>query len=294
MSEINLVDLFNYASSALSKNKSALDAQDTYNHDHGTNMAQTFAIIASAAKEKKTLQPWQQMAYASQQLQQQSKSGSAALYAKALSTASTQFKGKTVTEDSVVPLIQTLLGGGQKPKPLSLPQTAQSSGGNLLTTLLNLLKGVGGTNLLTTLLGGLGGGGGQQKSSGGGGINLGGLLGGLLGGGQKQQSSGGGFDLGSLLGGLMGGGQQNSSLGILSNFVSGSPLAETGTRAASGMFVAQTLIEGAGKLFGKKTAKPAAKKTTAKKTTAAKKKTTTKKTTKKAPAKKTTKKKTKR
>ncbi len=293
MSEINLVDLFNYASSALNKNKTALDAQDTYNHDHGTNMAQTFAIISNAAKEKKNLQPWQQMAYASQQLQQQSKSGSAALYAKALATASTQFKGKAVTEDSVVPLIQTLLGGGQKPKPLSLPQSAQSSGGNLLTTLLNLLKGVGGTNLLTTLLGGLGGGGGQQKS-GGGGINLGGLLGGLLGGGQKQQSSGGGFDLGSLLGGLMGGGQQNSSLGILSNFVSGSPLAETGTRAASGMFVAQTLIEGAGKLFGKKTAKPAAKKSTAKKTTAKKTTAAKKKTTKKTPAKKTTKKKSKR
>lgn len=55
------------------------------------------------------------------------------------------------------------------------------------------------------MLGGLLGGGGQQ----GGGLDLGGMLGGLLGGGGQQQA-GGGLDIGGMLGGLLGGGQQQA------------------------------------------------------------------------------------
>lgn len=55
------------------------------------------------------------------------------------------------------------------------------------------------------MLGGLLGGGGQQ----GGGIDIGGMLGGLLGGGQQQ--AGGGLDIGGMLGGLLGGGGQEQS-----------------------------------------------------------------------------------
>ncbi|PQZ92910.1 hypothetical protein CQ018_10575 [Arthrobacter sp. MYb227] len=58
------------------------------------------------------------------------------------------------------------------------------------------------------MLGGLLGGGQQQ---GGGGLDLGGMLGGLLGGGGAQQAQGeGGLDIGGMLGGLLGGGQQQA------------------------------------------------------------------------------------
>jgi hypothetical protein len=87
----------------------------------------------------------------------------------------------------------------------------------------------------------------------------------------------------------LGGGQQSSPLGILSGFVSGSPLGQTTTRAASGMLVANSLIQGAAKLLGKKKAATTAKKPAARKTA------TTKKAVKKTTARKTTaKKKTKR
>ncbi|MBX3311882.1 MAG: DUF937 domain-containing protein [Microbacteriaceae bacterium] len=62
------------------------------------------------------------------------------------------------------------------------------------------------------LLGGILGGGQQQSS---GGLDLGGLLGGMLGGGQQQQSSGGGLDLGGLLGGVLGGSSNTQSSGGL-------------------------------------------------------------------------------
>lgn len=59
------------------------------------------------------------------------------------------------------------------------------------------------------MLGGLLGGG--QQQGGGGGLDLGGMLGGLLGGGGAQQAQGqGGLDIGGMLGGLLGGGQQQA------------------------------------------------------------------------------------
>ncbi len=286
MTEINLLELFKSASSTLNKNKEVLNAEDTFNHNHGDNMAETFSVITQAMKEKADLPAWQQLAYASDLLRSKTQSGSGSLYAKGLAAASTQFKGKKVNETNVVNLIQTMMAAGVKPKPLPVEKT--SGGTNLLGTLTSLLGSSGGSNLLGSLLGSLGGGGGAKKS-GGGGFDLGGLLGGLTGGGNKQQSGGGGgFDIGSLLGGLTGGEQQSSPLGILGGFVSGSPLGQTNTRAASGMLVVNTLIQGAKKLLGKKSTKSTAKKSPAKK-----KSTTSRKTAKKSTAKKTTKKTTK-
>jgi hypothetical protein len=285
MAGINLADLFKYASSALNKEKDTLNAEDKINHDHGDNMAETFSVITQAMKEKSSEPAWQQLAYASELLKQKSQSGSGTLYASALEKASSLFKGKNINASNIIPLIQTILGGGQKTQTLPLPQ-GTSSKGNLLGTLTSLLgsSGGGGGNLLGSLLGGLGnltGGGSSQGSSGGG------LLGGLLGGGGQKSGGSSGMDLGNLLSAgasLLGGGQQSSPLGILSGFVSGSPLGQTTTRAASGMLVANSLIQGAAKLLGKKKTASKAKKPTTRKT--ATKKTAVKKTTAKKTAKK--------
>lgn len=278
---INLLDLFSVASGALNKSKNQLNQADDYNHDHGTNMVQIFNTITQAIGQKQNDTPSNQMQYASQVLKQQTSSGSATLYSQALQTASQQFKGQDINEGNVVSLIQTLLAGGQKPQPAVHPEP----GGDLLGTLLGGLtsgsqqqaQSSGGNDLLGSLLGSLTGS--QQQQSGGSD-----LLGSLLGGGQQQ----GGGVLGSLLGSMLGGGQQSGSGGVLgsllgslvsgggaasllSGFVAKSPLGESPTRAASGMIVAQSLLQGAGNLLGKKPV--VAKKTTstAKKSTAAKK-----------------------
>lgn len=80
----------------------------------------------------------------------------------------------------LAPIVMGLIANGAKSKKESASE--EDSGG-----------GIG------DIIGGLLGGG----SSSGGGIDLGGMLGGLLGGGGK--SSGGGIDLGGMLGGLLGG-----------------------------------------------------------------------------------------
>ena len=53
----------------------------------------------------------------------------------------------------------------------------------------------------------------NASSGNGGGLDIGGMLGGLLGGGQQSQQSGGGLDLGGMLGGLLGGGQGQTAQG---------------------------------------------------------------------------------
>lgn len=263
---INLLDLFSSATSALNKSKEQLNQADEYNHDHGSNMVQIFNLITDAIGQKKNDTPSNQLQYAGQVLKQNTTSGSATLYSQALQTAAQQFKGQDIGENNVVSLIQTLLGGGQQPKPMAAPT---SSGGDLLGSLLGGLLGGGqqqapaqqtGTgDLLGSLLGGLTGGGQQQ----GGGDVLGSLLGSLLGGGQQQQQGGAGGILGSLLGSFISSGGAAS---LLSNFVSKSPLGETPTRAASGMIVAQSLLQSAGTQLGRKPFKATpAKKAAAKK-----------------------------
>lgn len=276
---INLLDLFSSATSALNQSKEQLNQADEYNHDHGSNMVQIFNLITNAIGQKKNEPPSNQLQYAGQVLQQNTTSGSGNLYSQALQTAAQQFKGQDIGEGNIVSLIQTLLAGGQQPKPMTAPA---SSGGDVLGSLLGGLLGggqqqtpsqqTGAGDLLGSLLGSMTGGGQQQ----GGGNILGSLLGGLLGGGGQQQSGAGGI-LGSLLGSFI---RSGGAASLLSNFVDKSPLGETPTRAASGMIVAQSLLQSAGKQLGMKPVKTGATKS------ATAKKPTTKAGAKKAPAKK--------
>ena len=245
--EVNLLDLLSSATSALTKNAGQLNQADTYNHDHGDNMAQIFSLITDAIGQKQTEPPANQLAYAGRVLEQKSTSGSAKLYSKALQVASKNFQGqKAVTENNVVTLIQSLLGGGNQPAPLKTP----AAGGDLLSTLLGGLSG--GTTatakkkstgldlgtLLTigsTLLGSGGAGSGVDLSDG---IDLGDIIGigsTLLSGSQKTQTQP----------------QSSPAANILTTLLKGSALTQTPTRSASGMLVAQSLLQTAGKLFNK-------------------------------------------
>ena len=48
-SQIDLLKLFQAAAGALQQNQSTLNQADTYNHDHGDNMVNTFNTIVQAS-----------------------------------------------------------------------------------------------------------------------------------------------------------------------------------------------------------------------------------------------------
>jgi hypothetical protein len=213
---VELVNIFQSVTQALAQNQLALNQADEVNHDHGTNMVQTFETITQALQEKQGRSDRTALAYAAKKLSKSSTSSSGQLYSQALAQAATQFKGRKVDNRGAMELLQTLIGGGQ--------QGQQAAGGDLLGSLMSGLTGgtqsqpqqstpVAGDDLLGSLIGeqmGAAPSQPQQDQQSTGGDLLGSLLGGLTGGAQSQpqqdQPSAGGDLLGSLLGGLAGGG----------------------------------------------------------------------------------------
>jgi len=183
--QIDLLKLFQAAAGALQQNQSALNQADTYNHDHGDNMVSTFNTIVQALQQKQDAKPAAQLKYVSRQLDQNATSGSGKTYAQGFAQAAGHFKGTEITLESILPLIQMILGGGQA-------TTKKGSS----------------ADLIGSILGGLTGGGAGQSGQG---LDLGGLLGGLLGGQSGSSSNTGGDLLGSLIGGLVGNSQMADS-----------------------------------------------------------------------------------
>ncbi len=185
---LTLPSIFKEVSKTLSENEAVLNEADTYNHNHGTNMAAAFQTVSKAVAKKKDLPVSEQLAYASE-VMRASKSGSAQIYAQGLANAAQRFQGKQLNDNTIGLLIDSMMG---------MQEPAQAS------------SGAASSSLLGSLLGGLTGGAQpQQQSQPSGGDLLGSLLGGLSGSAQPQQQSqpSGGDLLGSLLGGLSGGAQ---------------------------------------------------------------------------------------
>jgi hypothetical protein len=136
---IDLFKVFQSVAKEMGKNKASLNEADQYNHDHGTNMVETFKVITQAMEEKKDASPADQLLYASQLLRSNQQSGSAQLYADGLARASDQFQGKVVTADNAALLIQALMGGQAQPAQTETPADPM---GGLLGSLLGGLTGM--------------------------------------------------------------------------------------------------------------------------------------------------------
>ena len=214
----DLVNIFQAVTQALAENQQTLDQADTYNHDHGSNMVQTFQTITNALEQKKSSSNSTALAYAAKRLSKTASSSSGKLYAENLNTAADHFKGRQMDERGALELLQTLIGssqGGQQ----------AAGGGDMLGTLLSGMAGnaapqqqapAAGDDMLGMLLGGMAGNAApQQQAPAAGDDMLGMLLGGLTGGGApaaqpQPQAPAGGDMLGMLLGGLTGAGQQGA------------------------------------------------------------------------------------
>ena len=236
-SSIDLAKLFGTVAKTMVQNQSSLNAADEYNHDHGDNMVEIFDVITRAMKEKSTATPAQQLAYASQLLEQKTTSGSGKLYAENLKNASAQLgTAKKVTPDNMMTILQSLLGASG-----TIPTQSQSQGVSL------------GGDLLGSLLGTATGSTSGSAQSGGGDI-LGELLGGLTGastGSQSGQQQG--IDIGQLLNAGMAFAQAKQSGksnldAILNAVVSSSKMNTSTARTQSGTIVANTLLQALSKM----------------------------------------------
>jgi hypothetical protein len=234
-STADLLTLFGAVAKQLAANQTALNKADTINHDHGTNMVNTFDLITKAIAQKKNSTPSQQLTYASQVLSQKSSSGSAQLYAKGLAKAAQRIQGqKTLDGQTVMAMAQAMMESEQA--TASRQAAPQPSGG---------------TDLLGGILGELMGGQTQQttQSQGSSGDLLGGLLGSLTGGTtQNTQQGGGQIDLGDLLsaGAAYVNAKQSGKSTMeaaIDAMMAGSSMTTSPARETSGRLVTETLLQ---------------------------------------------------
>jgi hypothetical protein len=237
---LTLPSILKAVSKTLSENEAALNEADTYNHNHGTNIAAAFTAASKAVARKKDLPVAEQLAFASE-VMQGSSSGSAKIYAQGLATAAQQFQGKQLNENTIGLLINSMMG---------MQEPAQASSGaanaNLLGSLLGSLTGAqsqpsqpSGGDLLGSLLGSLTAAQSQPSQPSGGD-----LLGSLLGG---QSSSGSGLDVTDLLSAGLAyyaATQQGSSPleAIMQALSSSSPLGKREDQKQSGAMVINTIL----------------------------------------------------
>jgi hypothetical protein len=104
-----LVNIFQSVTQTLAQNQPALDQSDEYNHDHGTNMVQTFQTITSSLQQKRGKSDSSALAYAAKKLSKNTTSGSGKLYAQGLTQAALKIKGKKVDSKGALDLLGTLI-----------------------------------------------------------------------------------------------------------------------------------------------------------------------------------------
>jgi hypothetical protein len=136
--KIDLVKIFSAVAKTMVKNKTSLNKADEYNQDHGDHMVEIFDLISGAMKKAPKNDVASGLSTASELLTKE-KSGSAAMYSKGLAQSAEYFKGKDLDANQLLPLLQTMLGGGDA-------SVSQGSGG-LLDSLVGSIGGEDGLDL---------------------------------------------------------------------------------------------------------------------------------------------------
>jgi len=137
-SNVDLVKLFSTVAETLIENQASLNKADEYNQDHGDHMVDIFQMITGAVKEAPQDNLSSGLATASKMLTEKP-SGSADMYAKGLAQAAEYFQDQDLDASSVLPLLQTMLGGGEA--------SVSKSAGGLLDSLVGSLGGEDGLDL---------------------------------------------------------------------------------------------------------------------------------------------------
>lgn len=137
-SNVDLVKLFSTVAETLVENQTSLNKADEYNQDHGDHMVDIFQMITGAVKEAPQDNLSSGLAKASELLTEKP-SGSANMYAKGLAQAAEYFQDQDLDASSVLPLLQTMLGGGEA--------SVSKGAGGLLDSLVGSIGGEDGLDL---------------------------------------------------------------------------------------------------------------------------------------------------
>ncbi len=135
---VDLVKLFSTVAKTMVENQSSLNKADEYNQDHGDHMVDIFNLVSGAMKDAPSGDVTSGLAKASELLTEKP-SGSAAVYAKGLGQAAEYFQGRDLDATQLLPLLQTMLGGGEA-------SVSQGAGG-LLDSLAGSIGGEDGLDL---------------------------------------------------------------------------------------------------------------------------------------------------
>jgi hypothetical protein len=260
---VDLVNIFSTITQTLAQNQQSLNQTDEYNHDHGSNMVQTFQTITDALQQKQGKPASSALSYAAKKLANASTSSSGQLYAQGLSQAAEKLKGKQIDSKGALDLLQSLISGGQSP--------TQSTGGDIMGTILGQLTG-GATSQpsdtsgqtedpMSAIIGQLLGGSQAQSTtsvqpessstSQSGGDLIGNLLSGLSGSQPSGTTSGSGLDLGDLLNAGMSFMQAkqhggNTAEALIQAFMSASGMGNAAHRTQSTSLVINSFLQALG------------------------------------------------
>jgi hypothetical protein len=135
---VDLVKLFSTVAETLVENQASLNKADEYNQDHGDHMVEIFQLITGSMKEAPKNDVSSGLSTASELLTKK-KSGSAAMYAKGLAQAAEYFQGQDLDVTQLLPLLQTMLGGGEA--------SVSKSTGGLLDSLVGSIGGEDGLDM---------------------------------------------------------------------------------------------------------------------------------------------------
>ncbi len=137
-SNLDLVKIFSTVAQTMVDNKTTLNQADAYNKNHGDNMVDIFNMVTGALKESPQGNLAAGLSTASKLLTS-NKSGSADMYAKGLAQAAEYFQDQDLDASQILPLLQTMLGGGEA--------SVTKSAGGLLDSLVGSLGGDDGLDL---------------------------------------------------------------------------------------------------------------------------------------------------
>ena len=130
--KVDLVKIFSAVAETMVENQTSLNKADEYNQDHGDHMVEIFDLVSGAMKDSPSGNVTDGLAKASELLTGK-QSGSAAMYAKGLGQAAEYFQGQDLDATQLLPLLQTMLGGGEA-------SVSQGAGG-LLDSLVGSIGG---------------------------------------------------------------------------------------------------------------------------------------------------------
>ncbi len=137
-SNVDLVKLFSAVAETMVENQSSLNKADEYNQDHGDHMVDIFKMITGAVQEAPKNDLAKGLATASKVLTEKP-SGSADMYSKGLAQAAEYFQDQDLDASQLLPLLQTMLGGGEA--------SISKGAGGLLDSLVGSLGGEDGLDL---------------------------------------------------------------------------------------------------------------------------------------------------